>query len=394
MKKALLVILFLAFGLAYAQDTTTQTPPADAGTQPAVTPADQPAAAPADTNNKPAISMGEQPTAAASSGNKTSWTAGVGTVTIDGKQWTRLSLRPDIPIWKFGICLDIELFINDSGQLSDKGWKFNNGKEAFESISRKIYYLRFAHAGDPVYAKVGAIDNVTLGYGLIMNNYTNAIDYPEVKRLGLEFQLNDLGALKIGVQTMVNNFMDFQKGGALVGLRPNVAPLAITDIPVLKNLKVGVTGVMDLNQRSALRDADGDKVPDWVDAAPADKNWAIYHPEFPGLDTTQPGIHGAVDTINAAYQVMNDSTKAKYGRFTSGADRFMIWGGDLGLPLYKSKFIGWDVYSQYAKIYDPDKNEPKQAEGWGSTPLGTIFRVGPVTLTGEYLYFKDQFERG
>ena len=78
-----------------------------------------------------------------------------GTVTVDGKQWTRIAVCADIPVWKFGVGLDVELFLDDKGNVSDKGWQFNPHDKIPSTILRKIRYLRFNHETDKVFAKVG-----------------------------------------------------------------------------------------------------------------------------------------------------------------------------------------------------------------------------------------------
>ncbi|MFH0922010.1 MAG: hypothetical protein V1913_16805 [Fibrobacterota bacterium] len=410
MKKTLFISLLLVAGLTFAQDPAAPAP--DAGTaQPAVeqpatpaveqpaapapeTPATPPADKPTDTDKKADEAKADDTKSATEGGKeKVSWSVGMGSVTVDGKQWNRLSLRPDIPIWKFGLCLDIEIFVDDSGNISDKGWKFNNAKNIFESISRKIYYLRFGHPGDKVYAKIGALDNVTLGYGLIMSGYANSLQYPDVKKMGLHFELNNIGTYGVGVQGVINNFQDFQRDGALIGTRLSVQPLLSTGIPILKNLAVGGSYVTDLNQRAAITDRDGDKVPDVLDKQPNDKNWAIDHPEFTLLDTTAPAIAGAVHIVDSAYQVINDSTVSKYRSYIEGKDPFSIAGADIGLPLINKKWLNLLVYGQWAMDVDSkDKYDSIKTTGWGIAAPGARFGLGPVVLTAEYRYFKDQFQ--
>ena len=44
------------------------------------------------------------------------------------------------------------------------------------------------------YFQVGALDNVTLGKGILVNRYTNTILYPQVRKVGMDikFKFSDL----------------------------------------------------------------------------------------------------------------------------------------------------------------------------------------------------------
>jgi hypothetical protein len=334
------------------------------------------------------------PAVAADDENKIQWTVDVGQVTVEGKQWFRVSLRPDIPIGKFGVCLDLELFVDDSGKFSDKGWRFKNSQEAFESISRKIYYLRYGRPGHQYYGKVGSLDNVTLGYGLIMYDYANTLQYPDIRKTGLHFELNDLSALRVGIQGVINNFQDFQNGGALIGTRLYIKPLSTLKIPVLSSLTFAGSYVSDFNQRAVLTDADDDKVPDWLDKSPYDKNWAIEKPDFSEYDTADAGAVAAIDTLMDRKIKMNAVTVTNYSKYIDKKDPFAIAGADIGLPIISGKFFNLDVYGQYATTLDKkDDQDPIETSGWGITAPGVMLKVGKFFGAKlEYRYFKDQFE--
>lgn len=259
-------------------------------------------------------------------GGGVAWSVGMGSVTVDGKQWNRLSLRPDIPIGKFGICLDIELFVDDQGNISNKGWNFDNAANTFESIQRKIYYIRYGQPGETFYAKVGALDNVTLGYGLIMYGYSNSLQYPDVRKMGLHTELNDIGALGIGFQGVINNFSDFNRDGALIGTRLSVKPLKKLGLPIISNLSVGGSYVTDMNQRAVLQDRDGDKVPNALDKMPDNKTWAIIEPDYSAYDTTVPLVNSAVQILQGEDRKNNQSYVNKYKGFIEGRDPFSMTG--------------------------------------------------------------------
>ena len=143
----------------------------------------------------------------------------MGSVTVDQEQLYRLSLRPDFPMGRLGIGLDLELFVERNGDLGPRGWEAGSSTQTFDSILRKIYYLRYGRPNDAVYVKIGALDNVTLGYGLIMDSYRNTLHYPGIKKTGLQFRIANLVGTNIGLEGAINNLQDFQEGGALIGLR-------------------------------------------------------------------------------------------------------------------------------------------------------------------------------
>ena len=139
-----------------------------------------------------------------------SYTGSMGSVTVGQEQFYRMSFRPDLPIGKWGVALDLELFIEGNGNISTRGWEFGSGTETFDSLLRKIYYVRYGRSDDPVFFKVGALDRVTLGYGLIMAYYRNTVQYPGVKKTGLQFRLEEIGGSSFGIEGILNNVQDFQ----------------------------------------------------------------------------------------------------------------------------------------------------------------------------------------
>ena len=52
-------------------------------------------------------------------------TGSVGTITMNGQIYNQLSLRPEIPIGKLGVGLDIYLYFNNDGMYL-KSWDFSS----------------------------------------------------------------------------------------------------------------------------------------------------------------------------------------------------------------------------------------------------------------------------
>ena len=166
---------------------------------------------------------------------------------MDGNQWVRLAITPDIPIWKFGLGLDIECFLDEKGEFSDKGWAFDKDNWK-ESLLRKIKYIRFGYENDPFFAKVGGLNNVTLGYGFIVDRFTNLLHYPDEKLFGAQVYLNNVSPIGITLQTMTPDIMEFNDKGGIFAGRLAVTPLKPISLPLLSSLSVGATYAMDVNE--------------------------------------------------------------------------------------------------------------------------------------------------
>ena len=151
-------------------------------------------------------------------------TGSIGTVTINGKVYNQLSLRPEIPIGKLGIGLDVYLYFNDEGMYWES-WDFSTGEAAYRSIIDKIYYLRWGQPGDDLYFMAGALPSVTLGPGILINNYSNIMEYPQVRQIGLDFKAKIAG---VGIELIHSNFKEVSPG--VIGMRSSLGIPGAVDI--------------------------------------------------------------------------------------------------------------------------------------------------------------------
>ena len=94
----------------------------------------------------------------------------MGSSTIDGEIYNQVSIRPEIPIGKLGIGLDIYLYFNDQG-IYKGNWDFQDGETSYKTIVDKIYYIRWGQPGEPLYFRVGALNQISLGNGILVKNY-------------------------------------------------------------------------------------------------------------------------------------------------------------------------------------------------------------------------------
>ena len=354
---------------------------------------------------------------------RASYSASLGSVTLQDQQLYRLSFRPDVPLGKWGVALDIELFIDNEGGFSDRGWEFDTSTSAINTVFRKIYYVRYGKPRDDIFFKVGALDDVTLGYGLIMDGYRNTLEYPGIKNTGLQFELKRLGGMEFGLQGVVNNFQDFQEGGGLIGLRASVRPAG--------RLEFGVSYVVDIDQYGGLRDSDDDGFPDAVDAFPSNDARALDN-DLDGVADEDDGDDdndGRIDidedsglpqearddlaALNAKYgdEVFpvdpEVSRKNPFNKDRVDGDSFAMLGFDAAYPLIEQKHLNLRLYGQVAVILDDDDELTaaeadaqgvtqgnRKAEGFGIAAPGLWLQAGPFDGRIEFRRFQDDFDSG
>ena len=60
-----------------------------------------------------------------------------GAVTIDGKIWNQIALRPILPFGKLSVALDLVIYIDQDGNIHDDEWDFSDGEKVKNTIKRQ-----------------------------------------------------------------------------------------------------------------------------------------------------------------------------------------------------------------------------------------------------------------
>jgi hypothetical protein len=277
---------------------------------------------------------------------------GVGSVTIDGALYNQIALRPEINIGKIGIGLDLVFYIDNDGNIKEDEWDFKSDPSR---IFDKILFLRWGEESDPFWVKFGSLDNVTLGYGGILSGYSNMMEFPTVRRIGLNTGMNIAG---FGGQLFMSNMKDFNRGGTLLGLR---GTYKVSDrFP----LTVGINFITDMNQFSGLKDIDEDTYPDIFDDFPDNANlWndtdgdgiSDYNG---GLEEPEDGwdIDGDGDNNLANWAGGTDVEELKGKPFSIADNKSSVTGFafDIGYPLLKNKSFSLNVYTEFNFLSFPE----------------------------------------
>ncbi|MBN1520011.1 MAG: hypothetical protein JW923_07975 [Spirochaetales bacterium] len=166
--------------------------------------------------------------------------------------WNSLGFQPDLSLGNFGVGFDLTMRFKlapTSGtamEIYPGDWVPDyegSGRSFLDLYLPKIMYVRYGQRGDPLYAKLGSIDDLTLGTGFIVGDYANTRFLPDLRIFGLQLNLD--GSLfdfpYIGVELLTGNLARMD----VLGGRLYVRPLAGTEIPLLSKLQIGGTAAAD-----------------------------------------------------------------------------------------------------------------------------------------------------
>jgi len=278
---------------------------------------------------------------------------GVGSVTIDGVLYNQIALRPEINFGKLGIGLDLVFYMDNEGNMKQDEWDFGNDPS---KLLDKILYLRWGDVSDPFWIKFGSLDNVTLGYGGILSGYSNMMEFPSVRRMGLNTGVNVAG---FGGELFMSNMKDFSRGGTLLGLRGTYK--VSKSFP----LTVGMNFITDMNQFSGLKDLDEDKYPDIFDDFP---NNASYYNDtdgdgvpdpHPGKDAPEGGWDIDADGDNI-YDLDDSDLLLKGVPFSLDNNKSSVtaYAFDIGYPILNGKALSLKVYTEFNFLNFPEVGSP------------------------------------
>ncbi len=301
---------------------------------------------------------------------------GLGSVTINGVIYNQIALRPEVKFGKLGIGLDVVLYMDDKGKIRENEW------DEFSDYLDKIYYLRWAQQGDPFFAKVGALDNLTLGYGILMNGYSNTTEYPQIRKVGVHtgMQFN-----KLGWEAFMANVKEITGPGLLAG---RVTYRLSEEFP----LTFGGTLVIDGNQYKGLKDSDDDGIADaldWFEGKDDQEEMDYYKNNLnreivERLRSTNPDFPDWT-TITSDLETIDD-----LGRDLSGGVAF-----DIGYPILNKKLFNLFIYGQ-AATFIPKKVTPyigkEFTPGIGIAVPGLKMNILKIVNLGlEYRYAGKNF---
>ena len=170
-----------------------------------------------------------------------------GYTNIGGESFVGFDIMPELQIGKLGVGLDIPLQFN----VNTMEFRTDQYKDGVAWL-RMIRYLSWGiKKQDAFYTKVGDLTGSYLGYGMLINNYSNSISQDKRKiGIDLDYCYNDF----IGLELLYSD-VDIRSLN-LLGIRPYIKPLSFTGIPIIKTLDIGVQYVTDRDNTGRLVSTD------------------------------------------------------------------------------------------------------------------------------------------
>ncbi|MFN8258201.1 MAG: hypothetical protein U0W24_21110 [Bacteroidales bacterium] len=170
----------------------------------------------------------------------------LGLTDIGGQQFVGMRVQPDFNFGKIGFGLDIPLLFS----LEDGKFRTEEFKDGIGWLRMMRYFRYGVKKRDPFYIRVGDLTGTYIGYGMLVDNYSNSISF-EKRKLGASFDIL-IGNL-VGIEGMYSDF-DMSSFN-LMAIRPYVKPFGRTRIPIIRTMDFGFTYVTDHDQTKIETDS-------------------------------------------------------------------------------------------------------------------------------------------
>jgi hypothetical protein len=281
----------------------------------------------------------------------------IGSVTINDATYSKAVIQPNFKFGKvkLGLYLPIiytsDLFDPDDWYkpAGNDEWSFGSdefsdgdylaaGADFAKDLALKIKYFEYGtQLEDPFFVKIGNLNDLTLGHGLIMRNYANDTEFPAVRRVGFNLGIDSEGG---GFEAIVNDLADPQ----IFGLRGYMKPVAGSD------LAFGASAVVDINPGADLVDPAAQVGDMMFIGAGVDMDMPIIKSDFLGLRFFADGA-ATVPYVMTAFSGVD--TGLKYEEFLYSDGKVKNWGAASGF-MGNILFIDWRLeYRYFTGLFRP-----------------------------------------
>ncbi len=145
----------------------------------------------------------------------------IGSFTVDGNTYSKLLLQPEFAIGDLQMALYLPVIYNNDvfnpddwyHPAGNDEWSFGTDKDEVKDIAMdalsdlflKIRYVKWGEQRDPFFFKLGNLNDMTIGHGILMMNYANDADFPAVRKVGMNMGItNDKMAFEFVADDLAN----------------------------------------------------------------------------------------------------------------------------------------------------------------------------------------------
>jgi len=165
----------------------------------------------------------------------------IGGENIDGKIWNKVILSPVLRLGNFGVGLYLPVYFLSFEDLgyADRWynaheWDFSSFESGVQNLLLKIRFLEYQNKW--LLFRIGSLPNMTLGHGILINNYANDLQFPAVRKVGGQIRM-DFNT--VGFEVLTGNAFTWDMAGARFFVRPFFGK------PIIGKLGFGVSGFYD-----------------------------------------------------------------------------------------------------------------------------------------------------
>ncbi|GEM_PF-4338838 len=286
----------------------------------------------------------------------------IGFESIGGNNYSRIILQPTFYIWRFGFGFYLPIYHNTrfdapfvEGLYNRDAWDFISPKDSLHDLLYMFKFISYGKKGSrPFFARIGSINSITLGHGGITKNYSNMVNFPQIRRIGVQA---DIDVCHAGIETFLADAYRAEIFGGRLFTRPFYFMKG--RIPLIPLIEFGGTYVEDINPVSGMG---------VVSAA---------------------SVFPATGVSNFATGTMNPAVA--------------VYGVDAGAPIINAGILKLNYELDYQKAqiqYQHDNAQWRQFPGYGFS-TGFVGRLAIFDFETKYLlsdnkfkfqYFNSQYE--
>jgi hypothetical protein len=180
----------------------------------------------------------------------------LGAAALEGNTYAKVVFLPKLEVGKFRMALYLPIIYNtDLMDPSDwyrpqgnNEWSFGTDQtgtwpiisDILTDLALKIKYIEYGDYSDPFFFKVGNVESVTLGHGMLMSSFPFDTGFPAIRRIGINMGL-DKGAG--GFEAVLDDLSRPQIMGGRIFYRPFPEGFAFA---------VGLSSILDLSPAASI----------------------------------------------------------------------------------------------------------------------------------------------